>query len=116
MTAQPERRDSQRVKARVPVELHLEDSDSPIRGATADLSLGGCYIETMFPLPVGTAVDLKLQLEDTLPVSAMVVTCDPQVGNGIRFDKMLPEDREQLAAYLAAIEEDAAKSKEASAG
>ena len=31
-----------------------------------------------------------------------VVTCDPQVGNGIKFTKMLAEDHEQLHAYLEA--------------
>ncbi len=31
---------------------------------------------------------------------AAVVTCDPQVGNGIRFIRMLPEDREALKAFL----------------
>ncbi len=100
------RRDSNRIKVKVPVELQTEDSHSPIRGATSDLSVGGCYIETIFPFPVGTLLDLKLQLDDTLPVSATVVTCDPQVGNGIRFEKMLPEDREALTAYLKSLEEE----------
>jgi len=31
-----------------------------------------------------------------------VVTCDPQVGNGIKFTKMLPEDIEHLRAYVVA--------------
>lgn len=76
-----------------------------MRGATADLSAGGCYIETMFPFPLGTTLDLKLQLENTLLVAATVVTCDPQVGNGIRFERMLPEDREELQKYLQALEQ-----------
>lgn len=66
--------------------------------------LGGCYLETIFPLPIGTNVELKLQLEDTLLVLATVVTCDPQVGNGIRFSRMLPEDLEQLRVFLEAAE------------
>jgi len=100
------RRHYPRTKVIVPVELQAEGGDSPIRGATTDLSIGGCYIETIFPFPVGTALDLKLHLEDTLLVSATVVTCDPQVGNGIEFEKMLPEDREALSAYLDAVEKE----------
>jgi hypothetical protein len=50
-------------------------------------------------------VELKLQLEDTLLVLATVVTCDPQVGNGIRFSRMLPEDLEQLSVFLEAAEQ-----------
>jgi c-di-GMP-binding flagellar brake protein YcgR len=109
-----DRRESSRLKLRVPVEIGVEGGASPIRGATADLSAGGCYIETMFPFPVGTTLDLKLQLENTLLVAATVVTCDPQVGNGIRFEKMLPEDREELQAYLEAVAQDESKQAGAS--
>ncbi|MGA6988671.1 MAG: PilZ domain-containing protein [Terriglobales bacterium] len=102
-TPENERRERPRVKVKVPVELYLENSESPIRGATADLSLSGCYIETMFPLPIGTTLELKLQVgEDTLLVLAKVVTCDPQVGNGMQFTQMLPEDVEELRAFLEA--------------
>jgi len=97
-----ERREYPRIKVRVPIELHTEDSDSPIRGATTDLSLGGCYIDTMFPFPVGSSLELKLTLDDTLLVLGAVVTCDPQVGNGIRFTRMLPEDLEALQTFLEA--------------
>ena len=94
------RRAFTRKKLSVPVEIETEGSDVPLRGATSDLSLGGCYIETMFPFPVGTALDLKLQIENTLLIEAVVVTCDPQVGNGIKFVKMLPEDVAELKTYL----------------
>lgn len=99
-----ERRGFQRLKLHVPVELYTEDSESPIRGATADLSLGGCYIETIFPFPIGTELEMKLQLEDTLLVLGLVVTCDPQVGNGIRFTRILPDDVEQLKTFLESAE------------
>jgi len=102
MTNQQERRHDPRVKVSVPVEIHVDGASSPIRGATSDLSVGGCYIETLYPFPVGTALDLKLQLETTLPVDATVVTCDPQVGNGMRFNRMLPEDRKALNAFVEA--------------
>lgn len=97
-----ERRGNPRVKVRAPVELHTEESTSPIRGATTDLSIGGCYIDTFFPFAVGTALELKLQLDDTLLVLGAVVTCDPQVGNGIQFTRMLPEDIDALRAFLEA--------------
>lgn len=98
------RRGYPRLKISVPVEVMAEGSDTPIRGATSDLSLGGCYVETMFPFPAGTRLDLQLQVDGTLLISATVVTSDSQVGNGIQFTKMLPEDREELKAYLEAAE------------
>ena len=96
----PERRENPRFKIKVPVELYLEGKDMPYRTATSDLSLHGCYIETMFPFPVGTALEIKLQTNNTLLILAKIVTSDPQVGNGIQFMRMLPEDVEELRIFL----------------
>lgn len=96
----PDRRQHPRFKLRVPVELYIESSGSPVRGATSDLSLSGCYIETVFPFPIGTRLELNLQVDGTLLVLATVVTSDPQVGNGIQFTRMLPEDVDELRAFL----------------
>jgi len=98
-----DRRSHPRFKISVPLEIYGEDSEIPARCATSDLSLSGCYIETMFPYRIGTRLHLKLQLEDTLLIQAAVVTSDPQVGNGIRFEKMLPEDLEQLRVFLDSV-------------
>jgi len=100
-----DRREYARIKVSVPVEIQTDASGSPIRGDTADLSLGGCYIETIFPFPIGTNLDLQLSIETTVLIAATVVTCDPQVGNGIRFIRMLPEDREALKAFLEAAQQ-----------
>jgi c-di-GMP-binding flagellar brake protein YcgR len=100
-----DRRDHIRIKVSVPVQIQTDTSSSPIRGATADLSLSGCYIETIFPFPIGTNLDLQLYVETTILIAALVVTCDPQVGNGISFIRMLPEDREALEAFLEATEQ-----------
>lgn len=100
-----DRRKYPRVKVSVPVEIRTDGAASPIRGATLDLSLGGCYFETIYPFPVGTELDLKLQTDTALPIDAIVVTCDPQVGNGIKFTRMLPEDRKALEAFLRAAEQ-----------
>ena len=103
-TPENERREHQRLKIKVPIETYTENSTSPIRGATSDLSLTGCYIETIFPFPIGTQLEIKLQLEGTLLVLGTVVTSDPQVGNGIHFTRMLPEDIEELRVFLDAAE------------
>ena len=95
-----ERRRYDRIKLAVPITIQPDSGDSLIRCATADLSLGGCYVETIFPLPVGTNLDLQLSIGSTVLIAAIVVARDPQVGNGIKFIRMLPEDREALEAFL----------------
>jgi hypothetical protein len=109
----PERRENPRFKITVPVELYLVGKDMPYRTATSDLSLHGCYIETIFPFPVGTVLELKLQLKNTLLVLATVATSDPQVGNGIKFTRMLPEDVDELRAFLEVAEKEAAEKEAA---
>lgn len=89
-----------RFKRKIPVEVHLDGSDTPFRCNTSDISLSGCYIENMYPWPVDTSVDLKLQLEGTLLILGKVVTRDPQFGNGIEFKRMLPEDLDELSRFL----------------
>ena len=102
---QPEKRESARIKVKVPVELLIPGGDLPHRTATSDLSETGCYVESIFPFPVGTVFEMSLQLEDTVLAVGTAVTCDPQVGNGIKFTKMLPEDQEQLRNYIMAAQQ-----------
>jgi hypothetical protein len=86
---------------KVPVDLREEGSKFPMGGGTADLSLTGCYIENIFPFAIGTTMELKLRvLDGTLLVLAKVVTSDPQVGNGMEFINILPEDIAKLRAFL----------------
>ena len=95
-----ERRKNPRVKISVPVEIHTETSTAPLHCSTSDLSLGGCYIESMYPFPAGTCLDLKLEAGATLLITAKIVTCDPQFGNGIQFLRMLPEHEIALRKFL----------------
>ncbi|HTT17712.1 MAG TPA: PilZ domain-containing protein [Candidatus Sulfotelmatobacter sp.] len=95
-----ERRKNPRFKVNVPVEIHSDTSAAPLHCSTSDLSLSGCYVESMYPFPAGTCLDLKLEAGGTLIISAKVVTCDPQFGNGIQFLRMLPEDEAALAKFL----------------
>ncbi len=82
----PDRRRYPRFKCRLPVELRPESSSFPIQGETTDVSLGGCYVATVFPLPTGTKVNFRCWVCDR-PVACKAVICtsDPGVGNGIKF-------------------------------
>jgi hypothetical protein len=95
-----ERRKHPRFKINVPVEIHAERDAAPIHCATSDLSLDGCYIESMYPFPVGTRLELKLEAGGTLLVAARVITCDPQFGNGIHFEQLVPADLNTLGKFL----------------
>ena len=94
-----DRRKHERFKVRVPIEFHPEGSRR-LRSATADLSLGGCYLEMMFTFPIGTILEVSLQIGYTVHAKAVVVTRELQVGNGIQFIDMAPTDREAIRNYI----------------
>jgi hypothetical protein len=108
----PEKRDSARIKVKVPVELFAPNSEIPLRGATSDLSQTGCYIESIFPFPIGTVLEMSLEVDRTVLALGTVMTCDPQVGNGVKFTKILPEDQEQLRAYIEAAQQEPVQEQE----
>lgn len=99
-----ERRRYLRIKVAVDVRLELEKQATPLRAHTSDLSLGGCYVEMMFTLEVGTKVKLTLFVSDgKVTVDGIVATRDLQVGNGIRFTAMAPEDNARLRHFIAIV-------------
>ena len=57
----------------------------------------------MFTLEVGTKLKIVLWINDVkVSTGGLVVTRDLQVGNGIEFTDMAPEDRERLKHFLTA--------------
>jgi len=99
-----DRRFHRRYTVQVQIELRQEGSDVPIRLATTDLSRGGCYIELLMPLPIGTHIQATLWLNDQpIVIHGHVVTCHAQYGNGIMFEKFEGQAEQLLHQYLDAI-------------
>ncbi|HWY57262.1 MAG TPA: PilZ domain-containing protein [Terriglobales bacterium] len=97
----PERRRYPRVKAKIPIEL-LCSGKPQMRTATDEISLCGCYIETMFTMDLGTKLGLVFSLnQERVDAKGIVVTKHPQVGNGIDFTDMAPDGRLKLSEYIA---------------
>ena len=73
-----------------------------MRTATDEISISGCYIETMFTMEVGTRLGLALSLDnEVVRCTAVVATKYPQVGNGVDFIDMAPADRLKLSRHIA---------------
>ncbi len=98
-----DRRRFPRFECKASVEVRLQSSGSPVRGNLADLSLGGCYIEMMIPLPVSTQLDLVIWLESTkLSTPGVVTSSHAGFGVGVKFLGMGKPERQILEKYLAA--------------
>lgn len=100
-----ERRLSQRLPIAVQMELRVRDNSIPIRLKTADISIGGCYVEMSVTIEPGTDLDIILWLEhEKLPLQGRIVTKHPQFGNGIEFIGITPEIETQLRSFLDKVE------------
>jgi hypothetical protein len=106
VSSHEDRRQFRRYNVNVQIEVHERDSDVPLRMQTTDLSRGGCYIQLMMPLTVGTYLNCKIWLGDK-PVEARgrVVTRHPQFGNGIIFLEFKGDGAEVLTNYLNTVAE-----------
>jgi hypothetical protein len=95
------RRKYARHKISYPLELRDERVNTPLRVNATDISGNGCYVETVMPLAIGTAlrVDLWIDQERFSP-SAVVRTRDPGVGMGIEFIGMQEDARTRFQEHL----------------
>ena len=96
-----ERREFPRYYVNLTVEIKEVSSSFPLRGATTDVSLGGCYVATIFPIAVGSQIHFTMQVAGgNIKGRGSVQTCHPGVGMGIRFFDLMDEDRLRLDEYL----------------
>lgn len=99
------RRKFTRHKISFPLELRDERVNTPLRVNATDISGNGCYVETVMPLPVATALRVDLWMgEERLSPSAVVRTRDPGVGMGIEFTGLPDEGKKKLQNHLDQID------------
>jgi len=99
-----DRRAYPRLKTVNSVEVYAAENTAPIRARTADLSLGGCFVEMPNPLPRGTPVRIALWLKDTkVWANGRVVTSTPGFGIGAQFTEVTDADRNLLRQFLQSL-------------
>ena len=102
---QDNRRKYFRHKISFPLELRDERVNTPMRVNATDISGNGCYVETVMPLPIGTALRVDLWMGDErISPSAVVRTRDPGVGMGIEFSGLPEESKKLFQAHLDKID------------
>jgi hypothetical protein len=79
-------------------------SEIKISARTSELGIGGCYVETMNPLPEGTLVDLRIVRDQgVFDSKAKVVYCHQHSGMGLAFEMLSKRQRGILEDWLAEI-------------
>jgi len=70
-------------------------------GVTSDISLGGCFVCTSKPLPLGTRTRITLRRKDqTVEALAVVRIVKPRIGMGVEFIDVESPYAECLARWI----------------
>jgi hypothetical protein len=111
--AAKERRRHKRFPCKGGAQIRRGDNP-PIWATLADVSAGGCYVETASPLIMGTEYEVTLKVaESEIRCRCQARTCHPGIGAGLQFTFVTPDARKQINQLLdvlagVAIGEDAA--------
>jgi hypothetical protein len=70
----------------------------------SDLSLSGCYVDTLHPLPAGARIRLRVvRNKIILEALATVIYSEPRLGMGVSFTQLSPEQKSILENWLADV-------------
>jgi hypothetical protein len=85
------------------VELLEANVQARIHARTGDLSVNGCYVDTLNPFPVESKVKVIINHnEASFTVVGTVVHAEPNMGMGISFAQVEPDQKEILLKWLMA--------------
>jgi hypothetical protein len=89
--AMQNRRNAPRAAFIAVIEVTEVATGTRLSARTSDLSLTGCYVDTLNPTPVNAIVQVHLtHAGEELELPARVVYVSPRLGMGVRFDDDLP--------------------------
>ncbi len=85
------------------VELLEADVQARMRARTGDLSMHGCYVDTLNPFPAQSKVKVTItHNEESFTALGTVAHAEPNVGMGISFSEVEPNQTEILLKWLVA--------------
>jgi len=106
-----DRRKHPRIKCFVAVELRVDDVPAPIWGNLSNTSVGGCLVETATPVKPGAKVAIGLWVPNGkiwvkgFALSGVVTRSGPATGVRVKFDGMVPVERDSLRQFLKFVQE-----------
>lgn len=99
-----ERRRSPRYKCNGSAEFRVEGSEVRTWGELQDISLHGCYVEAAAAYPVGTILNLVLEVNRIrVRMKGEVRVSYPFMGMGISYTEVADEERAQLRKLLSSL-------------
>jgi PilZ domain len=88
-------------------ELIEQKTDVRIATRVSELSLHGCYLDMMNPFPAETLVLVKISAGDVVfQAKSKIVYVQPNLGAGVTFLEVTPENETILQRWLAQAKQD----------
>src|SRR5271157_607287 len=112
-----DRRRFARIKCYVAVEIHVEGVEKPVWGNLANVSRGGCLVETASPVPPHKALEIGLWLASGkiwvkgVILSGIATPSTPSFGVRVKFSEAELSEKEHLREFLKFVESTARKSQ-----
>lgn len=99
-----ERRTVSRFPLIADAEVTELDTGARMRARISELSLKGCYIDTMNPHPIGTLILLRLVRDKgVFETPAMVIYDQPGFGMGVAFTSTPAEQKKIVEGWIAEL-------------
>jgi len=110
------RRRFQRVKCYVAVEIHIDGQEAPVWGNLANVSRGGCLVETASAVPSGKVLEIGLWVASGKiwvkgVILSGVATRSASFGVRVKFSESELSEKEHLREFLKFVETSARKSQ-----
>ncbi len=82
----------------IPLEVEMDFSSGAREARISDLSIGGCFVDSILNVDEGERVSfiIRLSAQESLSLSGDIVYSMPGIGFGIRFDELTEEQRFHL--------------------
>jgi len=85
-------------------EVYELKTQTRVTGRCSDLSMSGCYIDTLAPFSMGSAVRVRIEFNALeFQATAVVVYVHPSMGMGISFTIIGPEQNTVLIQWIAKL-------------
>ena len=86
----------------VSLEAILESASGKREARVSDISIGGCYVDTMVSASVGESMTVAVRTPsgEWMKLPSEVVYCFPNVGFGLRFVSLADPDQALLEQFL----------------
>jgi hypothetical protein len=105
-----DRRRYPRIRCYVAVEVRLGSSNTPVWGNLSNVGAGGCFVETLEPIPKGTNLEVGLWVNNGkvwvkgIVLNGVVIQTSPCFGVRVKFTGMDADERDTLLFFLKFVE------------